>query len=255
MNGDFSGMSAVNIAGNAFFSVMTTLSLIDHEASSLLIILYSIDSCVSLWKLSKIFVFRQRITPSILRSLCIPHADLNKTMATSISSEYDKIAFKWLSALVFPAVVAYCGYSLVAVPQKGWISWVIDSLAGFGYGYGFILMTPQLFINYKLKSVAHLPWRSLMYRAVNTFIDDAFSVVITMPFIHKVSCFRDDVVFIIYLYQRYIYPVDESRSSDEDTDADDSENEEEDDGDNNSEDEEKEEVKEDGDADEEEIMK
>ena len=119
-------------------------------------------------------------------------------------------------------------------------------------------MTPQLFINYKLKSVAHLPWRSLMYRAVNTFIDDAFSVVITMPFIHKVSCFRDDVVFIIYLYQRYIYPVDETRSSDEDADADDSEREDQyhnNNNTNNSEDEEKEEAKEDGDADEEAIMK
>ena len=26
------------------------------------------------------------------------------------------------------------------------------------------MMTPQLFINYKLKSVAHLPWRMLTYK-------------------------------------------------------------------------------------------
>ncbi len=25
------------------------------------------------------------------------------------------------------------------------------------------------------------------------------------------ACFRDDVVFIIYLYQRYLYPVDKTR--------------------------------------------
>ena len=35
---------------------------------------------------------------------------------------------------------------------------------------GFIMMTPQLFINYKLKSVAHLPWRMLTYKALNTFV-------------------------------------------------------------------------------------
>jgi len=29
----------------------------------------------------------------------------------------------------------------------------------------------QLFINYKLKSVAHLPWRVLAYKAFNTFVD------------------------------------------------------------------------------------
>lgn len=31
---------------------------------------------------------------------------------------------------------------------------------------GFVLMTPQLYINYKLKSVDHLPWRALIYRRV-----------------------------------------------------------------------------------------
>ena len=42
------------------------------------------------------------------------------------------------------------------------------------YSFGFVMMMPQLFINYKLKSVAHLPWRAFMYKAFNTFIDDAF---------------------------------------------------------------------------------
>ena len=32
-------------------------------------------------------------------------------------------------------------------------------------------MTPQLFINYKLKSVAHMPWRAMIYKSLNTFID------------------------------------------------------------------------------------
>ena len=27
----------------------------------------------------------------------------------------------------------------------------------------------------------------------------------------RIGCFRDDVIFIIYLYQRYIYKVDYSR--------------------------------------------
>lgn len=27
------------------------------------------------------------------------------------------------------------------------------------------------------------------------------------------SCFRDDIVFLIYLYQRHIYPVDKARNS------------------------------------------
>jgi hypothetical protein len=56
---------------------------------------------------------------------------------------------------------------------------------------GFITMTPQLFINYKLKSVAHLPWRMLTYKALNTFIDDLFAFVIKMPMLYRLGCFRD----------------------------------------------------------------
>lgn len=76
-------------------------------------------------------------------------------------------------------------------------------------------MTPQLFINYKMKSVAHLPWRRFVYRALNTFIDDLFSFIIRMPTMHRMSCFRDDVVFVIYLYQRWIYPTDKNRMFDD----------------------------------------
>ena len=43
-------------------------------------------------------------------------------------------------------------------------SYVVNMLAGAVYTFGFISMTPQLFINYKLKSVAHLPWRMMTYK-------------------------------------------------------------------------------------------
>lgn len=52
-------------------------------------------------------------------------------------------------------------------------------------------MTPQLFINYKMKSVAHLPWRMLTYKALNTFIDDIFAFVIKMPTLYRIGCLRD----------------------------------------------------------------
>ena len=36
---------------------------------------------------------------------------------------------------------------------------------------------------------------------------------------HRMSCFRDDIVFLIYLYQRHIYPEDKTRMFDEDDDS------------------------------------
>lgn len=73
------------------------------------------------------------------------------------------------------------------------------------------MMTPQLFINYKLKSVAHLPWRMLTYKFLNTFIDDIFAFVIKMPWMYRIGCLRDDVVFFVFLWQRWVYKTDFER--------------------------------------------
>ena len=32
-----------------------------------------------------------------------------------------------------------------------------------------------------------------------------------MPTMHRISCFRDDIIFVVYLYQRWIYKVDKTR--------------------------------------------
>jgi len=41
---------------------------------------------------------------------------------------------------------------------------------------GFLMMVPSLYINYRLKSVAHLPGKTMMYKFLNTFIDDLFGM-------------------------------------------------------------------------------
>ncbi len=72
----------------------------------------------------------------------------------------------------------------------------VNALHGIPFPHtGFIAMTPQLFINYKLKSVAHLPWRMLTYKALNTFIDDLFAFVIKMPTLYRLGVFRDGRVY------------------------------------------------------------
>ena len=88
-------------------------------------------------------------------------------------------------------------------------------------------MTPQIFINYKKKSVGQLPWKAFVYKALNTFIDDLFAFVIKMPTMHRLAVFRDDLVFLILLYQRWIYPVDKTRSDVEGADVEEEEGEEE----------------------------
>ena len=148
--------------------------------------------------------------------------------AKSLTREYDITAVKYLAASAIPLLIGYSFWSLKYRVHKSWYSWILRSLVGFVYTFGFISMTPQLFINYKLKSVAHMPWKAFTYKALNTFIDDLFAFVIKMPWLHRIACFRDgkgsfkhllsntsvlDVLFVIYLYQMWIYPVDIKRSN------------------------------------------
>ena len=58
-----------------------------------------------------------------------------------------------------------------------------------------------------------MPWRVMSYKAFNTFVDDAFAVLVAMPIHHKIACLRDDAVFIVFLYQRWLYPVDKRRAN------------------------------------------
>lgn len=53
--------------------------------------------------------------------------------------------------------------------------------------------------------------RVFMYKALNTFIDDLFAFIIKMPTLHRLACLRDDVVFVVFLYQRWLYRVDKAR--------------------------------------------
>eukprot|EP00948_MAST-09A_sp_MAST-9A-sp1_P003166 g3166.t1 len=129
----------------------------------------------------------------------------------SATKYYDDLALTYLAWTLFPCSFGYAIYSVLYREHASVYSFIIRTLVGFIYIFGFILMTPQLFINYKLKSVAHMPWRAMVYKSLNTFIDDLFAFIIKMPMMHRISCFRDDLIFFIYLYQRYIYPVDSKR--------------------------------------------
>ena len=64
-----------------------------------------------------------------------------------------------MSWLMLPLGLGYTVYSLLYNEHKSWYSFAIKTFAGYIYMFGFIMMTPQIYINYKLQSVEHLPWR------------------------------------------------------------------------------------------------
>lgn len=134
---------------------------------------------------------------------------------------FDQEAMRYLFMAMVPCFLGYSAYSAVYDKHRGWYNFVLRINVKFIYMFGFVKMMPQIFINYKKKSVPRsMPWRVFAYKFLNTIIDDIFSFVVKMPLLHRLACFRDDVVFVILLYQRWIYPADESRNEDDPGDND-----------------------------------
>lgn len=196
------GLSGRTVIWRAFSQVVIFLYLLDEETSLLVLGPAAISTIIELWKVTKVMPVdwkKLRLKPQRL------------TAEEQRTREFDAESMRYLSYVLYPLCIGAAVYSLVYESHRSWYSWCIHSLVNGVYAFGFLFMLPQLFINYRLKSVAHLPWRSFMYKAFNTFIDDVFAFIITMPTAHRLACFRDDFVFLIYLYQRWLYPVDRSR--------------------------------------------
>ncbi|KAI5745480.1 hypothetical protein M8J76_011394 [Diaphorina citri] len=205
------GLSVRSVFFNVFQSVVVLLYVLDNDANTLIRISCFVSVGIELWKINKVLDISFAAGRKALGFIPIPDFKDKGSYVESSTKQYDELAFKYLSWALFPLLAGYAVYSLLYLEHKGWYSWVLNMLYGFLLTFGFIMMTPQLFINYKLKSVAHLPWRMMSYKCLNTFIDDIFAFVIKMPTMYRLGCLRDDIVFFIFLYQRWIYKIDPTR--------------------------------------------
>ena len=193
------GLSARTIAWNALCQLIVMLYLLDNDTSWMVLFSSGMGLLTEVWKLTKAITWEN----GKLR--------LDESYAESPTKAYDDVATSHLMYSLAPLLVGYSCYSLVTDLHKGWYSWLVSSAVGFIYAFGFVMMTPQLYINYRLRSVAHLPWRAMVYKSLNTFIDDIFAFIIKQPTLRRLACLRDDVIFLATLYQRWIYPIDKSR--------------------------------------------
>ncbi|PAA90389.1 hypothetical protein BOX15_Mlig023603g1 [Macrostomum lignano] len=198
------GISSTAVLWRCISGFVVLLYLAEEKTSLLVVAPAAVQLVIELWKLSKVF----KVSISFRGLAWAPRSEAERK-----TGALDSQGTRYLSYVMLPLCAGAPIYSLMYVPHKSWYSWTINSMANCVYAFGFLFMTPQLFINYKMKSVAHLPWKALTYKAFNTFIDDLFAFIIRMPTAHRLACFRDDVIFIIYMYQRWLYPVDKSRTN------------------------------------------
>jgi Cleft lip and palate transmembrane protein 1 (CLPTM1) len=215
---DVVGTSVRTILANVLMQTIIFLYLLDNSDGTSWMILagQGFGILLEAWKITKTVDVRLREPGPESRFSFLPYVvvfeDKHKLTETEKKTqEYDEIAFKYLYIVAVPLLGVYAIYSLVYETHKSWYSFVIETLVGSVYAYGFLMMVPSLYINYRLKSVAHLPGKAMTYKFLNTFIDDLFAFTIRMPTLHRLATLRDDVIFFVWLYQSYKYKVDYKR--------------------------------------------
>ncbi|KAG5493773.1 hypothetical protein JKF63_01605 [Porcisia hertigi] len=221
---DFRGLSLRSILINCYFQLIIFLYLLDsHETSWAVLVPSGMGAIMEFWKLAKALQIVKVETEA--QTAVVTHGAAKRKGTWRIAGydigfndsydsrtqKHDNVAVRYLVYAMIPLLTGYAVYSAFYKTHRSWYSFLISTQVQFIYTFGFVQMTPQIFINYKMKSVGQLPWRTFIYKSLNTVIDDLFAFVIKMPWLHRLACFQDDVVFAILLYQRWIYPVDMSR--------------------------------------------
>lgn len=211
------GVSVRTILTNVFVQFVVLLYLIDQsEETNYMIILSSgIGLAIEAWKITKAVDIR--VVPYPAHPLLPYKVEVHDKHVLNEdelrTQEYDKAAFKIVGLGTAPFLVGWTIYSMLYQSHRSWYSFTIQTLTTFVQMFGFVQLVPQLIINYRLKSVAHIPMKALFYKLLATTLDDFFSFIIKMPLLHRLACFRDDVVFVALLYQMWIYRVDPTREN------------------------------------------
>jgi len=149
------GISVRTILANVFMQTVIFLYLMDNSDGTSWMILFGQGMGIVLeaWKITK--TVDVRIRPADEGSFIpykITFEDKHKLSETEEKTkEYDEIAFRYLYLIAIPLLGAYAVYSLVYDTHKSWYSFILTTLVGSVYAYGFLMMVPSLYINYRLK--------------------------------------------------------------------------------------------------------
>jgi Cleft lip and palate transmembrane protein 1 (CLPTM1) len=149
------GVSVRTILGNVFMQTIIFLYLVDNSDGTSWMILFGQGFGILLeaWKITKTVNVRVREAgPGSLFPYKISIEDKHVLSETEKKTEqYDREAFKYLYMAGVPLLLAYAVYSVLYDTHKGWYSFVITTLVGSVYAYGFLMMVPSLYINYRLQ--------------------------------------------------------------------------------------------------------
>ena len=188
---------------------ITFIYILIQGANFLVKIELFISFVIELWKLKKIFKLNLVLNnfPYIIK------LEYKKSFETEEARDYESEAVNMMiKYMLLPIGIIYLGYrvyyysdNIIKNNWKSFIIFIIEYIYFLLNVFGFILLTPQIYLNYKLKSVEHLPKKAMTYKFLNTIIDDLYAFAVKSPILYRIFCFRDDVISVIYIYQIFKY--------------------------------------------------
>lgn len=162
-----------------------------------------ISLAIELWKFRKIF--STKITSSFP---FIKFENRIKYDENESSSLEEEAITKTSKVLFIPLALIYLAYRSYYYSSYIYLHpfrFIIEYFFFLLNIFGFVMMTPQIYINYKLKSVEHMPMKTFAFKFLNTIIDDIFAFALETPTLHRISVFKDDIIFVIFVGQMIIY--------------------------------------------------
>jgi hypothetical protein len=188
----------------SLFRILITFIYVNLEDAHFIVkIELFVALLIETWKLRKIF--------SISFSFKFPfvHLEYKIKFASEQSQNHESEAINLMTKWLFmPISVLYLSYRIYYYKQtilSSYFKFFIQYLFFLFNLFGFVLMTPQIYLNYKLKSVEHMPVKALTYKFLNTIIDDLYAFAVKTTTLYRISCFKDDVIFVIFIVQMFIY--------------------------------------------------
>jgi hypothetical protein len=215
-------LSVRSVLAQIVMQVIILLYFLDNETSYMVIASSVVTLLLEIWKLRKAATVKlelKRPGPDSIIPFPYPVFTLGDKEGSKYTASktniYDQIATSHMLRILFPVAFGFSIFSLFYSKHKTVYSWIVTSLVNFVYIFGFAASTPQLYVNYRLRSVAAIPMRALVFKFLNTILDDLFAFIIKTPTLYRIAVFRDDLIFVLFLGQRFIlrYPVDRTRKN------------------------------------------
>lgn len=130
------GISVRSLYFHLIQSVVILLYLCDNETSWMILLSSGSNILMECWKI--------KMASKVTYIEKFPYFKLEdkESYIESETAEYDRIAMGYMSKAAVPIILGYAVYSVLYNDHKSWYSFILNTLVGCIYTFGFINMTP-----------------------------------------------------------------------------------------------------------------